>query len=114
MLRSGRWLVWTGLVAAITAIDLAARFALPFSLQRVLVVEAVLFFLGALATLALSARPPQASGWRRVLQRILAAGLVLAALRAALWAAGLPVARANLIILVLGVVMLTGVKWLGQ
>jgi hypothetical protein len=111
MLRSHRWLPWIGLAAAITAIDLVSRFALPFNLQRVLVVEAVLFFVGALATLTLSTRPPRPSGWRRVLPRLLAGGLLLAAFRAALWAAGMPVARANLIILVLGVVMLAGAQW---
>jgi hypothetical protein len=111
MPKSHKWLVWTGLAAAIAAIDLATRFALPFDLQRVLLVEALLFFVGGLAVLGIGTRPPQASGWRRVLERLLAGGLVLAALRSALWAAGLPVARANLIILILGGITLGVAKW---
>jgi MYXO-CTERM domain-containing protein len=111
MSRPRRWVPWLALFGAIAAIDLAARFVLPFSLNRVLAVEALLFFGAALATLALIARPPHPCGWRRVLQWLLVGAFALAGLRAAIWAAGQPVARANVVIVVLAVLALAG-SWL--
>ena len=108
MPNSRQWLPWMALFAAMAAIDLTTRFALPFNLKRVLVVEAVLFFGAALATLSLMARPPRPSGWRRVLHWFLAGAFALAALRAAIWAAGQPVVRANVAIVILAILMLVG------
>ncbi|NIM51422.1 MAG: hypothetical protein GTO22_19595 [Gemmatimonadales bacterium] len=87
-----------------TAVDLVTRFVLPFNLKRVLTVEAALFFGAAFVALALVIRSPWPDGWRRVVQWLLVGSFALAALRAAVWAAGLPVAWANRLVLVVAAV----------
>ncbi len=91
-------------------IELAVRFAIPFELRRVLVVEAVVF-LGAGVVSGMLVRRSVQVGWRYALQWALVGAFVLAAVRAGLWAAGVPVARANQIIGLLGVLALAAV-WL--
>src|SRR5574341_1907394 len=95
---------WVLLFGMIAAIELTVRFLLPFDLRRVLIVEAGLFLGAGVTTWALVLRSPQSFGWRRVAQWSLAGGLILAAIRATLWASGMPVARANLVIALLGAV----------
>lgn len=108
MRRSGRWIALFGAVAAV---ELFVRFALPFDLERVLIVETVLFLGASFASFALARRAPKAEGWRHVLQLTLAGSFILAAIRVGLWAAGQPVARANLVIAILGAMVVTLTWW---
>jgi hypothetical protein len=105
------WLLWATLFAAIAAVEGLVRFAIPFRLERVLVVEAVLFFAAALVTLFLIQRPPSVSKWRRRLQWVLVWAFGLGSARAAIWAAGQPVRRANLAILLMALLVLIS-SWL--
>ena len=108
--RMRRWMPWLLLFAIVAIIELAVRFAIPFELRRVLVVEAVLF-LGAGVVSGMLVRRSVQVGWRYALQWVLVGALVLAAVRAGFWAAGVPVARANQIIGLLGALAL-GAVWL--
>lgn len=108
MPRSRTWLPWATLFAAIALVEVLVRFAFPFSLRRVLVVEAVLFVDAALVILCFIQRPPVSSGWRRRLQWALVLAFALGSIRAAIWATGQPVMRANLAILLLAIVVLIG------
>lgn len=104
---------WLGVVLIATAIDLLVRFALPFDLSRVLRVEAALFPLTGLALFLLFRSEPRASpGWRRV-QIVVIAAFPLAGIRSGLWAAGLPVQRANLVVLAIGIVTWLGFRLFG-
>ena len=106
-----RWLPWIALSGVIASIELTDRFAFPFNLRRVLMVEAVLYVGASLVTVALITRLPRPTGWRRVGQWVLVAAFALAALRSGIWAAGRPVPRANLAIAVLGAITV-GVAYL--
>lgn len=108
MPRTRTWLPWAMLFSAIAVVEVLVRFAAPFSLRRVLVVEAVLFLAAALAALVLIQRPSFSSGWRLRLHWTLVWAFVLGGIRAAIWAAGQPVMRANLVILLLAIVVLIG------
>ena len=99
---------WATLFGVIVAAEVLVRFAIPFNLTRVLVVEALLFFAAASVIIILIQRPPFALGWRRRLQWILFWFFILGGMRAAIWALGQPVMRANMAILLLGVVALIG------
>lgn len=83
------------LLAVVAAVELAVRFALPFDLTRVLVVEAVLFPLAGVACVALIRRRPSQSSLGRTLQLLLAAAFFLGGLRALVWVAGGSVMAAN-------------------
>jgi peptidoglycan/LPS O-acetylase OafA/YrhL len=96
--------LWVGVILVATAIDLAVRFGMPFDLQLVVRVEAVLFLATSLVLSALYRRQPRATGWRRKLQAVLVASFALAGVRSAIWAAGQPVYRANLAVLALAAV----------
>ena len=108
--RIRRLMPWLLLFAIVGIIELVVRFAIPFETRRVLVVEAVLF-LGAGVVSGILARRAVQVGWRYALQWALVAAFVLAAVRAGLWAVGVPVPRANQIIALLGVLAL-GAVWL--
>ena len=108
--RRRRLMPWLLLFAMVGIIELAVRFALPFERRRVLVVEAVVF-LGAGVVSGMLVRRSVQVGWRYALQWALVGAFVLAAVRAGLWAVGVPVARANQIIGLLGVLALAAV-WL--
>ena len=97
---------WATLFGVIVVAEALVRFAIPFNLTRVLVVEALLFFAAAIVIIILIQQPPFASGWRRGLQRILLWFFILGGIRAAIWASGQPVMRANMAILVFGIVVL--------
>ena len=90
----------------IVVAEAVVRFAMPFNLTRVLVVEALLFFAAAVVIIILIQRPPFATGWRRRLQWIVVWFFILGGIRAAIWALGQPVMRANITILLLGIVVL--------
>ena len=90
-------------VAVILAVlDLAVRIGSGFDMGVIVPTEAVLF-LGAAILLGWMSRNADASdpGTRR-LDSWLAACLALAAIRAALWATGVDVYTANLVILAIG------------
>jgi len=111
MPRALRWIPWVGLVAAATAVDLAVRFAIPFDLTRVLVVETALFLATALTMAWMVSRLPANRRWLRVLQWVLAWSFGLAAVRSGIWAFGQPVVQANITACVLGAAVLVS-AWL--
>ena len=113
MSRSRTWLPWATLFGAIAAIEILVRVAVPFSLKRVLIVEAVLFMASAFVTFALIQRAPASAGWRRRLPWILFWAFMLGSVRAAMWASGQPVIRANLITGLLVIVVMAG-RWIGH
>lgn len=86
------------------------RFAMPFDLERVLRVEALLFPSTGLMLLWLMRRQPTTAGHRRNLQWVLVAAFALAGLRSALWALGIPVMVANATVLATALVGL-GAVW---
>lgn len=83
--------------------DLAARYLLDFDMKRVVPFEAALFLAtaGALLWAARQDKPECSRAHRLDLWLALAYGL--AGVRAGLWASGIPVHIANLVILVLGI-----------
>jgi hypothetical protein len=102
---------WVAVILAAAAIDLFARFALPFDLTRVLWIEAAVFPLSGFGLLLLSRSSPRASGFRRWVQVVLVAGLFLGGFRSGLWASGLPIGRVNLIVLGVGILVWLGLRW---
>ena len=101
---SWRWR-WTLLILAVTLADLAVRLATRFSMAWVVPAEAMLFLGTSLALWRLHDRAPAPVPWQSTLQRVLVAAFALAGLRAALWAGGLHVARANVVVLTVGALL---------
>jgi hypothetical protein len=99
---------WATLFAVIIGVEVIVRFAIPFNLTRVLVVEALLFFAAAIVIIILIQRSALALRWRRGLRWILLWFFILGGIRSAIWASGQPVMRANMTILCLGIVLLIG------
>ena len=99
-----RGLIWTGVILVATALDLGARFALGLEFVHALWIEALILVATAVVLYWLYRKDPASPGWRRGLQVVLIASLVLGALRSAIWASGQPVTLANAAILGLGVV----------
>lgn len=97
-------LQWTGVILLAATLDLGVRFGLQPDFSVSLWVEGGIFLVTAAVLFWLYRRAPGRPGWRRSLQVLLVGGFVLGGLRSLLWAAGNPVSRANLKILVLGVV----------
>ena len=96
---------WTLFILIVGAADFAVRLITGFNMVWVVRAEAALFF-GASVTLWVFHRgKPAQVRWQLWLQRVLVALFALAGLRAALWALGLPVARANVIALIVAVVL---------
>jgi hypothetical protein len=100
------WWRWTLLILAVTLADFAVRVATRFNMAWVVPAEAMLFLGTSLALWRLHDRAPAPVRWQSTLQRLLVAAFVLAGLRAALWAGGLHVARANVVILTVGALLL--------
>ena len=92
-------LQWLSVVLAATAIDLLARFGGSFSFHGVLWVEAFLFPATGVGLLFLLRKAPRLSGFKRTFQVVLIVSFFLAGLRSGLWASGLPVGTANLLVL---------------
>jgi hypothetical protein len=90
-------------VTASVIADFAARFAFDFDMDRVVPFEAVLFLAGAGTLLWAAGRDKPISPRARRLDLWLALVFGLAGVRAGLWAGGMPVYIANLVILVLGI-----------
>ena len=100
------WWRWTLLILAVTLADFAVRVATRFSMAWVVPAEAILFLGTSLALWRLHDRAPAPVPWQSTVQRVLVAAFALAGLRAALWAGGLHVARANVVILTAGALLL--------
>jgi len=93
-------------------LDLLVRFGLPFSLHRVLVVEAVLFPAAALAGVGLIRAGGRVGKGLRTLQLLGVAGLFLAGLRSGLWASGMAVSMVNLVVLGVAAAAWLGIRFL--
>jgi hypothetical protein len=96
---------WTFLVFAVALADFAVRIATNFDMVWVVRAEAILFLGTSLALWLWHNRRPAQVRWQVGLQRMLVAAFALAGLRAALWAGGLEVAKANLVVLIVGAVL---------
>jgi hypothetical protein len=92
------------MVAAVIA-DFTARFAFDFDMDRVVPFEAVLFLAGAGTLLWAAGRDKPFSPRAQRLDLWLALAFGLAGVRAGLWAGGMPVYIANLVILGFGIVL---------
>ena len=88
---------------AVGLLDVAIRLGYGWSMVWVVRAEAALFLATSLGFLLLHLRRPT-QGWARTVQLGLAASFLLGGLRATLWALGMPVHRANLVIAILAVV----------
>ena len=91
-------------VAAATVLDLLARVGFGFDMEYVVPAEAALFLVAAVLFAFFGRAPDAADPGVRRLDRWLAALFALASLRSALWAAGLDVYVANMVILIVGAV----------
>ena len=96
------WL-WTLIIVVTGLLDFLVRLATNFDMTSVVPAEAVLFLSTGLVLWALKRRRPARARWQGVVQGALVALFALTGLRAGLWAGGLPVARANVAIVVVGV-----------
>jgi hypothetical protein len=108
--RSFTALQWIAVILLATALDLGVRFGLQPDFRVSLWIEGGTFLLTAAVLLWLYRIHPARPGWRRGLQVLLVAAFALGGLRSLLWAAGNPVTRANLKVLVLGVIAWAYVK----
>jgi hypothetical protein len=105
---------WLLVIAAVAALDLVARFGLGLELEDVLWIEALLFVVSAGVLCWLYRGNPAAPGWRRAVQLVLIASLLLAAVRSGIWASGQPVVLANAVIVCLGLAGWVYWRYLGR
>jgi hypothetical protein len=104
------WL-WGAILLAVGLLDFAVRLGTGWSMAWVIRAEAALFLSATFGLLMLHrSRPPRAA-WARIVQVGLAASFALGGLRAALWAMGMPVHQANLVIGLLALVGGASVLW---
>ena len=96
------WL-WSAVLLAVGLLDGGIRLATGWSMVWVVRAEATLLLAASVGLLMLHWHRP-ARGRGRMIQVGLAASLALGGLRAALWALGMPVPRAKLVIAILAVV----------
>jgi quercetin dioxygenase-like cupin family protein len=99
-----------GVLIAVGLLDVAIRLGSGWSMVWVVRAEATLFRATSLGLLMLHLRRPT-QGLARTVQLGLAASFLLGGLRAALWALGMQVPRANLVIAILAVVGGALVLW---
>jgi hypothetical protein len=85
-------------------VDIAVRLGTGFDMLWVARVEGPLFLGASLLLLRLQRRSPSVARWRRVFETGVVIALALAGLRALLWASGLPVNRANIVVLAVAAV----------
>jgi hypothetical protein len=95
---------WTAVILLASALDLGVRFGLQPDFEVSLWIEGGIFLLTAIILFWLYRGAPARRGWRRNLQVVLVAAFALGGLRSLIWAAGNPVTRANLKVLLLGIV----------
>jgi hypothetical protein len=96
---------WTGIFLAAGVLDYAIRVATRFNMAWVVPSEAALFLATSLLLWFLQHQSPAQVRWQRAVQLGLIASFALGGLRSLLWAAGLAVSYANVIVMVLGVVL---------
>lgn len=97
---------WTGVFLLIGLLDYGVRLLTHFDMSIVVPAEAVLFLGSSLLLWRLQRRSPAPVHWQHLVQLILVASFALGGLRSALWALGLAVSTANLIVLVMGVILI--------
>jgi hypothetical protein len=95
-------------LAAVIVLDVALRFFVGFQMRGVAAVEAVLFAAASVLLLWADRRNRPAASARKRLDFWLAIFFALGSLRAGLWAAGVRVSVANLVILAVGVLTVIG------
>jgi|GEM_PF-580075 len=96
------WL-WGAILLAVGIVDGAVRLATGWSMVWVVRAEAALLLAASVGLLVLHRRRP-AQGRGRMVQLGLAASLALGGSRAAMWALGIPVHRANFVIAITAVI----------
>ena len=96
-----RW--WIVASIGATTVAFAARLISGGRMTQALVADALALSAAAALVLLAARRAPEMSARARTWHHLLAAALLLGALRAALWVAGANVARANAAILVLAI-----------
>ncbi|HEY7682281.1 MAG TPA: hypothetical protein VH879_06530 [Gemmatimonadales bacterium] len=89
-----RWR-WILVVAAVTALDLLARFGASFHFDRVMHIEAVLFPVTGAVLAILLQHEPSTQGWPHAIRIGLVWLFGLGGLRPVLWTLGLPLMAAN-------------------
>lgn len=100
---------WVGVILAAAGIDLLFRLGIAGSYQSVLWVEAILFPLAGLTLHLIFRSRGRSHGFRGWLQVASVWAFILAGVRSGIWAAGVPVGVANLVILFLALL-----GWLGS
>ena len=100
--------LWLLLLVGSVVIDFAARLMLDFDMQRVVPFEGALFGAVALLLVVIAKRWRAGSSRVRRVEGGLAVAYGLGAIRSTLWAAGVTVATANLIVLGIGGVVAIG------
>lgn len=90
---------WSAVLLVVGFLDVAVRFWTGFNMVWIVRADALLCLGASLTLLGLQRRRPALAGWQRALQGAFTAALALGGLRATLWALGLPVQRANAMVL---------------
>lgn len=103
-------LKWSGVILAASVVDLLARFGGTFNLTRILWTEALLFPAVGVSLLYLLRGSPPLSGFKRGSQVVIIVSFFLAGLRSGLWAFGMPVGKANIVVLVAAVLVWVGFR----
>ena len=93
---------WTGAFLLVGLIDCGIRFLTHFNMSMVIPAEAILFLGSSLMLWRSERRNPAEVNWQHTVQLALVACFSLGGLRSALWALGLAVSTANLVVLVTG------------
>ena len=96
------------ILAMVLVADLIGRLALDFEMRPVLVLETLVFGAACLLFLWAASRDRSLSATAVKVDLVLALIFGLGSIRAELWWAGLPVGRANIIVLGLGVFVVVG------
>jgi len=92
---------WGAVLLVVGVIDLAVRFGTGFNMVWIVRVEGPLFCAASLVLLRMYRQRSALGRWQRGMQAFLVIALGLAGIRAMVWAVGLPVEAANLLVLVL-------------
>jgi len=90
-----------GTIGLIVLVEFGVRFVVPFKLERVLLVETIVFVASAAVLNSLARRSGVSTRFSRAMS-FAALALILGAIRSALWLVGIEVQIANLTILLIG------------
>ncbi len=102
---------WSVVFFVVALLDVAVRLGTGFDMVWIVRADALLFLGASLTLLRLQRVRPALAGWQRALQGALMAALALGGLRATLWALGLPLQRANAMVLAAAVIGGAGMLW---